>query len=413
MQSRRKKLFILPLVLTLTLSGCSLGTRGVASVDKFTYPDIKKDFCGVKIDFRYCKCAFHKEYCDEIKLSKSAANSEVNRQYDEWVNKQLASFGALCSEKGGIFNKGKGTCTYCKEGYKAKDGSCQEVKDGESSQQDGQQTAAIDEGLFDAECKARPDVFDNDWKKYSDIDSRLTYDERSYEAKQVLDLDEQMVSLMVEGFALERDQEVDKLTREELGRYREALTKNIKTNLLKSFWRLAWITYSTIDSGKGLGESYSELLSGVDTAVEGVGKGLKVIQGVVPNDSVLAIDTSTFSGKVKSVGVNAALEAAASLGDPVSTATEFFNSSANVNFPSADITEEEVAILRDQHLKKGAIDTALKESLAHDATRQSRMAEIEKKIEELKGQISAWEGKEKDRVRSALEESCRNLKKKN
>lgn len=386
------------------LSGCGLSGKGVARVEEFKTPSIKDDFCGVVMDFRYCKCAFHGDYCKEINLSKKQANAEINKRFDEWTKEKIASWGEACTAVGGAFRAEEAECAYCESGYRAEEGVCEETDNSSDVK-----PLAVDKDIFDKECKLVADIFDRDWKKYSDIDSRIDYADRSFEAKKVLDSDEEMITLMVEGFALERDNEVDKGARADLEEYKKALTQNIKTNLLKSFWRLAWITYSTMDSGKGLGTTYAGLLEGVEN-IGSVAKGIQLIQGVVPNDSTLAIDTGSFSGKVKSVSVNTALEAVGSLGDPVSTATEFLKNSATVNFPSADITSEELALLKEQHLKNGAIDAAIKESMAREATREARMAEIETKISGLKAEIASWEAKEKERVRGALEESCSKTK---
>lgn len=384
-------------VMALAMAGCTASQQGVARVEQFAYPDIKQAFCGVHINYQFCKCAFHGEFCKEVVLSKSAANKEVQRQYDEWVAGQVAIFGQKCTSASGSFNKAKASCSYCSAGYRAGEAGCVAVN----------AVAEKSDSVLDSQCKVRAEIFDREWKKYSDIDAAIPYADRSYEAKQLYDAQEKRIALAAEGIALEREQELDKLVRAELERYRVALTKNIKVNLLKSFWRLAWVTYSTIDSGKGLGEDYAELLEGVDVAAEGIGKGLKLIQGVVPNDSALAINTESLSGKVKSVGLNTALEGLASLGDPVTTATEFFDSSANVNFPSADITEEEIAILKNQHLKKGKIDAAIVESDVRAAARAVRMDTIETEVAGLQNKITEWERKEKDRTRTELEGSCK------
>ena len=394
------------LLLVLVLSGC-ISKSSIARVDKFKYPDIKNEFCGVHINFQYCKCAFHNEYCNAIGLSKSAANKEVSRQYDEWVSGQLDDWGEACVLAGAIFSAEKAECTYCKEGFTPDNGVCVEASElaDQESEETGEETAAIDRTLFRDDCKLKLDVFERDWKKYSDIDARLGYDERSWEAKQVLTFEEQRIALMVEGFSLEREQEVNRQTRAVLDEYKQALVQNIKTNLLKAFWRLTWITYSTIDSGQGMGKSYAGLFEGIEN-IGAVAKGVQVIQGLVPGDSALAIDTGSISGKVKSTGVNTALEAVASLGDPVSTATEFVKSSVSVNYPSADITAEEMVILKDQHIRNGAIDAAIKASDARLAAREARMAAIETEIAGLQGKITEWESKEKDRTKAALEDSC-------
>ena len=141
--------------------------------------------------------------------------------------------------------------------------------------------------------------------------------------------------------------------------------------------------------------------------METIGSGLKVIQGSIPNDSSLAIDTSTISGKAKSVGAAVALEAIDSLGDPVKIATEFFKSTANAPLPSADLTPEEVAILKNQHLTKGVVDEILAESRAANQARADRITGIEVEIAALQNEIDNWEAQEKIRVQVLLQESCR------
>ena len=98
-------------------------------------------------------------------------------------------------------------------------------------------------------------------------------------------------------------------------------------------------------------------------------------------------------------------------GGAVVVATELFNSAANAPLPSADITEGEVNILKDQHLTKGVIDEILNEAKAKNADRETRLATLEKEIEGLQQEVNGWEEKEKARVKVELEESCKEQKK--
>ena len=396
----KKILFFVSLALLLT--ACT--AKGYGEVVKFERPDIKNDFCGVVINFQYCKCAFHNEYCDAVGLSKSAANNYVNREFDQWVAGKLASFGQDCVNQGGIFETDR--CQYCGESYVVQADSCVEPATASANSE------FIPDGPLTQDCQIKPEEFDAGWRKYSDIDEVIPFEERSYEAKQTLTTYETMIDKMVEAFSLERDIEIEKEMQTELREYKAALVQNIKTNLLKAFWRLSWVTYTTVQSGKGLGESYSQLLT-TGASAETVGAGLKVIQGIIPNDSALAIDTSSVSGKVKSVGVSVALEAVDSLGDPVKVATELFKSASTAPLPSADITPEEIEILRNQHLTNGAIDEVLAESQAANEGRQAKLAQWETEIADLQIQVDRWEAKEKERVRLNLETSCQELKKNN
>ena len=397
---KNQLLLIFFLLVALTLTGCV--KKGYGQLVKFETPDIKDDFCGVHLNFQYCKCAFHNEYCDAVGMNKSQANNYVNEEFDKWVAGLVEDFLLQCTAAGGITKDE--ACQYCEEGYRVSGDECVDLNQlTEDSEQD---TAFTPDGPLNNDCTIVPDEFDADWKKYSDIDEVIPFEDRSYEAKQALTVYDEMIEKMVEAFELERDIEIENQLQTELLTYREALVQNIKTNLLKSFWRLSWVTYTTIQSGKGVGESYNTLLTSGASA-ETIGAGLKVIQGVIPGDSALAIDTSTVTGKAKSVGAAVALEAIDSLGDPTKIATELFKSAANAPLPSADISPEEVAILRDQHLTKGAIDEILADSQAANQAREARLATLEQEISALQTQVDDWEVKEKERVKFNLEDSCK------
>lgn len=385
-------LSILPLMIILI--GCS--------TESFEYPDIKDDFCGVEINYQYCKCAFHNDYCENIGMDKREARSYVESEYDDWTYELLNTWLMECELAGGI--PGEDTCTYCDEGSVAKDGEC---TPSESFDEDEQQY--IPDGPLNEDCTIKQDEFDKDWRKYSDIDDRIPYEERSYEAKQAVTAYDKMIEKMIEAFAIERDIEIEKKMQEELEEYRYKLVNNIKTNLLKAFWRLSWVTYTTVNSGTSLGQSYSEVLtSGASVAT--VGNGLKVIRGVIPKDSALAINTSSVTGKASVVGANVALEAMTSLDEPQKIATELFKSAAEAPLPSADISEEEINILREQHLQKGVIDEALTASRNLNKEREARLVVLEEEIEKLQDEIDRWEADEKERVKSSLEASCLELK---
>jgi uncharacterized Zn-binding protein involved in type VI secretion len=66
-------MFIFSIILLILLSGCS------------GKPSIKNDFCGVHINYQFCRCAFHNEFCSNIGMSKSEANTYVYAEYDKWI----------------------------------------------------------------------------------------------------------------------------------------------------------------------------------------------------------------------------------------------------------------------------------------------------------------------------------------
>jgi len=394
-----KKIYLILglLVLSIFITGCS-------ETEKFEYPDIKDDFCGVKINYQYCKCAFHNDFCDNIGMDKRSANVYVRDEYNKWVEGLLEDFLMQCEIAGGI--PGDDDCTYCDEDYVVKDGECVSL---EEENEDEEKAEFKPDGPLNDDCIINEAEFNSDWKKYSDIDERIAYSDRSYEAKQALTSYDLMIDKMIEAFELERDIEIENEMQAELEEYKAALVTNIKTNLLKAFWRLSWVTYTTIKSGTGLGESYSQVLTS-GAGVETVGAGLKVVQGLIPSSSQLAINTSSVSGKAKSVGANVALEAVDSLGNPTKIATELFKSASMAALPSADISQEEINILKEQHLTNGIIDKALADSRAANQEREAKLAKLEKEIIELQKDIDEWEAKEKERVKNALESSCLELK---
>ena len=334
-------------------------------------------------------------------MSRKEADKYVNDEYEKWLAPKREAFATACKNGNGYMDGDK--CNYCEQGYTVDAKSCSK---GETKDFD---KVALPDGPYNDDCSLKQDEYDRDWKKYSDIDQAIPFEDRSYEAKQALIAYETMVAKMVEAFAVERDIDLEKGMQEELETYRAALVQNIKTNLLKSFWRLAWVTYSTVDTTKGLKSSYEKLLD-PETISDGVAAALKIIRTGVPSDSKLAIDTSTITGKVKSSGASVALDAVESLGDPAAIATTIFQEAGNAALPStADITPEEVAILEEQHLKKGVIDDILKESRALNAEREARLAVLEQEIADLGSQIEPWEQKEKERVANSLVDSCEKL----
>lgn len=364
-------------------------------VTRYEFPDVRDDFCGAFINYQYCKCAFHNDYCDEVGLSRGAANAYVWSEYREWVRAQINTAGAECVRAGGFWTVSNRSCTICTPPH---------VNIGNACEKQDEALAEI-EGPMNRNCT--PDeTFDVEWEKYSDIDSRIEESSRSYEAQQYAQTITEIVGKKAELYNLQVEMETDRLARLELRNIREALVQNIKVNLLKSFWRLSYITYTTIKSGASTGKTYVDMLN-PDTVVEGVAKGISVIQANVPSDSSLAIDTSTAKGKVTSIGANAALEAMDSLGNPVKVATKVFDESIKSTFPSADITPEEVELLRNQYLRNRSLDMKIQESYLINSQRRMNAMELEKEIAVLTAQAQEWKEKEKTRVQDMLADDCK------
>lgn len=82
------------IILLLTLVGCSNSK-------------IKDEFCGVHINYQYCKCAFHNEYCDAVSMTKSEANTYVYEQYENWLNKNSDEEYGVIEKDGKLYLNSK------------------------------------------------------------------------------------------------------------------------------------------------------------------------------------------------------------------------------------------------------------------------------------------------------------------
>ncbi len=234
--------------------------------------------------------------------------------------------------------------------------------------------------------------------------------ERSREAQEYYTALQRRADLAVEGFALEADMETDRLMRLELREHKNALVRNIKTNLLKAFWRLAYSTYGTIQSGAGLGDSYSKVFTSTGT-IPRLGNALKVVQGLTPQTPSYNATTAKFSDKVKAVGLTAALESLTA-DSPKDLGLAIFQEATKqaVSAPSPDLTPEEITILSTQHLENRVLDEVLHRSYKVNSERRERVQEIEDEISRLEDASALWESEERERVRLVLEDDCKRQK---
>lgn len=161
----RRKIFkgMMILVMVMLLPGC--GGEGT----KFVKGDIKDDFCGVVINFQYCKCAFHNEYCDVVGMSDKAAKNHVYSEYGKWVEKRRKEFKERCVNTDGIVKGNK--CKYCDDGQVVQDNVCVNEDKIEFTP----------DGPLNADCTIKEDEFEQDWKKYSHFDDRIEFYSRSWE----------------------------------------------------------------------------------------------------------------------------------------------------------------------------------------------------------------------------------------
>jgi len=379
------------ILLALLFPSALFAEKLIRSLDFGTY-DPKETFCGSSIDARVCKCAFHNDFCKDIGKTRNEAKTELETKFNAFVENRRAYFIAQCLGSNGTYNEKKERCEYYEQD--------------------------------DKEKKCLPVDFDISWEKYSDIDPAIPDDERSYEAKRYVEAFKKLSEVTESEFFLNRDFELARLMQEELLSYKEALVKGLKTNLLKSFWRVAWMSYDAVAGSSvptvgykaeyvqgafDLGRSYAKLFTEAD-AITHVGVGLKLLRSFTPENSRFAINTKETAGKMRSAfttGVISTLEAATNPQGAIDLAKELFQDvTATTLIPDAKFSDEELAILRDQHLKNKLIDDALQKSYRANHERRQEIERLQQEREQLLEGIVKWSEKEKERVVNAIIDSC-------
>jgi len=269
--------------------------------------------------------------------------------------------------------------------------------------------------VLNKDCSINWEVFNRDWKKYSDVDERFTFAElnlreRSWETQKYYTTQETIVDLKLQIYFLKRDMAIDAEMRKDLRVLKKGLVGTLRANLLKSFWRLAWNTYDTIKTGQGLGKSYVKLFSAAG-AIPKIGASLKLLKGLTPKDSKLAINTKDTTGKIKAISVSGALEAMESLADPMATGTAICNEMGKQFLPKAELSKEEIKILYKQNWNNRLMTQALEESYRMNGERQKELQRLEEEVQKLEEELINWEAEEKKRVADMLVFNCKkNLK---
>lgn len=252
--------------------------------------------------------------------------------------------------------------------------------------------------IYDQDGTVNKAVFDQDWKKYSDIDDRIPFNSRSYAAQQYDAALNQIAANQMTLFILKQEMEIDRLQRVQLREYKQALVQNIKTNLVKALIRLSYVTYSTIDTGKGAAQSYNKLFSSSVSGIEKISSGLKVISSLQPPSN----SPASIRSAGESVGKAGILEYLDTLGDPKKAGKAMFDEAVKQTQSlaglSPDLTPEEIGILKEQHLKNRGIDKVLEESYRLNRDRRIQIQELEREQAALQKDLSRWEKEEKQRV---------------
>lgn len=122
--------------------------------------DIKNNYCGVHINYQYCKCAFHGEYCGNVGMSSGEAKDYVFDKYDNWKNEDVKidkedgeeGDGREEDEGGDEEKDEKGECKY--------DSDCDPICEGDIAWKMGCNARKnICEKTFDTNCSTDIETF--------------------------------------------------------------------------------------------------------------------------------------------------------------------------------------------------------------------------------------------------------------
>ena len=274
------------------------------------------------------------------------------------------------------------------------------------------------EDLVDARDCVVDSVFESEWRKISDFNSTDPLQNRKWPVQQFEAAQSEMRAIETEIASISAHMELDRLARLEARNMEQALTQGLKANLLRAFWRLAWITYNTIGGPTGktemikAGKSYAELFT-EKISVASTAKMLGVIKKLVPKQYSKLPGNE---GKVVNVGVDALLEGLKNsdksrLELVAGVVTKVMDTGGKelleTNAMKADITPEEIEILRTQYIDQQGLQKAIGESYRVNGERNARIEALEAQLREAAVKAAEWEKAEKLRVYSVLNEKCK------
>ena len=289
-------------------------------------------------------------------------------------------------------------------------------KDREIAQAHVRKAELVATGIVNQDGSINEEVFDQEWRKYSDFDDRIPRQSRSREVQQWDTASQGKADLIFEFFLLERDQAIEAEIRREALEYQQALARNEQQNVIKAFIRMSLLTYTTIkgtpglgSGAVGLGKSYEKLFTGTgnllrtEGGLQQLGHALNVIRGLTPEEAPYAFNTKELSGQVGSGSASFLIEAVQELGDPLKMGIKVVQETAGTVIPTDfKLSQDELNILKNQHEELGLIKEALDASYDAARVRRARMDAITDQVGQLDQERTRWEAAERDRVARAL-----------
>jgi hypothetical protein len=263
--------------------------------------------------------------------------------------------------------------------------------------------------MLDENCNIITEKFNEDWRKYSEFDPVVPPDSRGIESQKYFKVLEDLANLDLEIFELQRDYDIEQEAINSLIEYRAALIAGHKANLIKTTLRMTYLTYDAMDSIKGSGKAYADLLtSSASTGIEVLGKIVKIGRSITPSSSSIAINTKTLEGKAASVATSGIVETMASYGDPAKVAKSIVDKARRETFNSdIKLSDEELNILRKEHLELKMVDTVLQLSNKANFDRIWQIREKQAKMDKLQSDLVDMEDGEKEKIKEALIAECK------
>ena len=263
-----------------------------------------------------------------------------------------------------------------------------------------------------------PGDFITNWKKYSGLHGRVPPDSRSFEAKEYYRVLGMLGGSKTRIFFLQRDMELDRLMRLDLKGYKRAMVYDQPQNLAKTLLRLAWMTRDVTKGAAKLAGTeaytlhrempYAKLFDS-ETVVEQIGSLLKLARAFELKDSIYALTTDTLSKKLGSAGPTGAVSVLENVGTPEDAAREIIQTAAReISLQTPEVTQEEIDILRTQHIESNLLDDVLQESYRVNHSHRLETERLAAENDRLARELILWEGKERQRAENFIIESCGN-----
>ncbi len=287
------------------------------------------------------------------------------------------------------------------------------------------------EDVIDKDCVINEAVFERDWKKYSDFDvfERDLKDEefkkelgsRSWEVQQYAEAAGKMMELEEESLRLQAEIILNGQMRREVREIKESLVTKLRSNLIKSFFRLSFLTAHYVKIGHSAGKSLGKAVTA--TSAETLPEGLELIKDaadalskMMPEGSETVEKVGDTADKTKTILEALAAsdeDAAIILMKEMLSLAEDKAKNALPSWDTVKLSPEDISILESQYMNNQALDQFLAESYAEDKLRSVRIrTEIPAESGRLREEMAEWEGEEKQRVRDMLVAGCLENKKK-